>query len=148
MAPPVPQIAPAAPPVAPVASAAPVRSAAAVLPPQPTTEDPPERPAAERAPTYPLVVSFVSICCGTDRNAPGALERALSPYKNTALGEHRGSWGEEGEYDVCFTLAGLSSVARARLIAEVRANVGRKLVVVRENAPCRSGWNGPRPQCA
>jgi hypothetical protein len=78
------------------------------------------------------------MCCGTDRNAPGALKRAISPYRREALGETRGRWGKEGEYDVCFTLAGLSPAARARLIRDVKGTVRRTLVSVRENAPCRS----------
>jgi hypothetical protein len=78
------------------------------------------------------------MCCGTDRNAHGALERAISPYRSEALGERRGRWGKEGEYDVCFTLAELSPAARARLIREVKTTVGRRLATVRENAPCRS----------
>jgi len=41
---------------------------------------------------YPLVVSFGSAYCGTDRQAARALKRLLDDYKPEALGRETGSW--------------------------------------------------------
>jgi hypothetical protein len=128
---------PAPVPVPAVPTAAPTPSPTAAPSPTPTSPPappPPLRPSG-RAP-FALVVSFGSECCGTDQKASAALDAILARYPRDALGEKRGRWGKEGEFDACFTLAGLSAADRKRLVDEVRAGVARKLVEVTENAAC------------
>jgi hypothetical protein len=87
---------------------------------------------------YRVVVSFGSECCGTDEKGRRSLEKVVGGYPIKALGEVRGHWGKEGEYDVCFTLDGLSVADRARFVAQVKTAVSRKLVAVEENATCHA----------
>ncbi len=94
--------------------------------------------AADPPIVYPLVVSFGSACCGTNRDAARTLERLLDAYLPEALGLERVSWGEEGEYDLCFTLAGLAPKQRLSLVNDVKTRIRHKLVSVRQNEPCYS----------
>jgi len=99
----------------------------------------PVETAAAPSMVYALVVSFGSECCGTDQNAVRALERLLSVYPPDALGCKSVGWGEEGEYDLCFTLAGLSPAQRRRLTSDAKTKIRSKLVSVNENAACNHG---------
>jgi hypothetical protein len=94
-------------------------------------------PSATAPAAYALVVSFGSVCCGTDAAAARALDAATARYPEAALGLSRGSWGKEGEYDECFTLAGLSPDERTAFIAEVRARVVADTVEIRADSACR-----------
>ena len=86
---------------------------------------------------YALVVSFGSECCGTDhRAASDALDHIAARYPAEALGARRGRWGKEGEFEACFTVAGLKPADRARFVQQVKADVTGKLVSVRENTTC------------
>jgi len=60
----------------------------------------------------------------------------LEGYKAEALGRETGGWGEEGEYDLCFTLVGLSEAQRRDLVRVVKAKIRRQLVDVKEDATC------------
>lgn len=127
---------------APAGMNAQLATSARSTPPIPSTQNQPA-PAlmAHSATTYPLVVSFGSVCCGTDHQASNALERLLSGYKPEALGRSEFSWGEEGEYDLCFSLTRLSEAQRRELVRSVKANIRSKLVTIRENIECNgSAW--------
>ena len=87
---------------------------------------------------FALVVSFGSECCGTDRAASDALDHITERYAADALGARRGRWGKEGEFDSCFTLAGLKPAERSQFVQQVKADVTGKLVRVRENATCQN----------
>jgi len=100
-------------------------------------EEIPEAPAGNSA-SYPLVVSFGSECCGTDKQVDDTLQGIVDHYGSRALGAVRAYWGKEGEYDVCFTLAGLSPAERTRFIRETKTKVSRRLVEVIEHSACPS----------
>jgi hypothetical protein len=97
----------------------------------------PEAPAGNSA-SYPLVVSFGSECCGTDTEADDELESIVNHYGVHALGAVHAYWGKEGEYDVCFTLTGLSPAERMRFVSEIKTRIRRRLVEVIEHSPCPS----------
>jgi len=131
--------APSSPPptaaVAPIAT--PALAPSAIRSTAPASPAQPSQPQTARSTrTYPLVVSFGSACCGTDREAARALDRLLEGYKAEALGRETGGWGEEGEYDLCFTLVGLSEAQRRDLVRVVKAKIRRQLVDVKEDATC------------
>ena len=88
--------------------------------------------------SYLLVVSFGSECCGTDKQVDDTLQGIVDHYGSRALGAVRAYWGKEGEYDVCFTLAGLSQAERTRFIREIKTKVSRRLVEVIEHSACPS----------
>jgi len=86
------------------------------------------------APPARFVVSFNSVCCGTDHAASGRLDAALAGSKAKVSGE---SWGKEGEFDVCVDLSSLSSAEREALMTKVKAALEKaKHVSFRPDAPC------------
>ncbi len=86
---------------------------------------------------WALVVSFGSACCGTDQNARAALDAIVAKHADARTGHVSHDWGKEGEVDECFTLEALSADERAKMLAEVRANVVRELVTIEPD--CHAG---------
>ncbi|MFI5219364.1 MAG: hypothetical protein ACHQNT_07725 [Bacteroidia bacterium] len=94
--------------------------------------------------TYRLVISFISIGEGTDRNARQIFDAALSDWEKNKMKE--GSklnyetvpWGREGEVDFCFSLTELDQSEQKLFINDVRERFkGHELVQFTENEPCR-----------
>ncbi len=81
-----------------------------------------------------LVITFGSICCGTDHQAGQRLQAVLAGTKAKVSGE---SWGKEGEYDVCLDLSPLSEAERSELVAKVNAALATaKHVSFKTDARC------------
>lgn len=87
---------------------------------------------------FRLVVSFESICCGTNRTAQEKLERCVSNFEKAhklKLAVERRNWGKEGEFDLAYPLSELPPKVQKRFIADLRAALaGEKQVEIRENA--------------
>lgn len=86
---------------------------------------------------YRLVISFVSICCGTNREAHDKLDAFISRYekkKKKKLTMEKLRWGKEGEFDYCFQLKELSKSEREKFIAEIKTLLkGEELIEIKEN---------------
>ncbi len=81
-----------------------------------------------------LVVSFGSICCGTDSAAETRLRAVPLPSGVTL---QHASWGREGESDECFDLSPLSTSERAAFVKRVSAAIaGGENVSVVEDGAC------------
>lgn len=88
--------------------------------------------SAWAAPT--LVISFGSVCCGTDHEAHARVEAALEGTKATRSSKH---WGKEGEFDLCLDLAPLSATERTALTEKLKtALLKSKHVSLREGGSC------------
>ncbi len=87
---------------------------------------------------FRLVVSFESICCGTNRAAQEKLERCVADFEKShklKLAVERRNWGREGEFDLAYSLSELPPKVQKRFIADLRATLaGEKQVEIRENA--------------
>ncbi len=90
----------------------------------------PDKPA-----TAPVVVSFGSECCGTNRKAFEKLERFVAAFEKShkvKIVWERRHWGKEGEFDVIFPLTGVEksrqSLFRKELVEVLK---GERLVTVR-----------------
>lgn len=86
---------------------------------------------------YRLVISFVSICCGIDRDARNKVNKAIIDYereKNVKLERETSSWGEEGEIDYGFMLSELSQEEQEKFITKIMSITEKvELVNVTEN---------------
>jgi thiol-disulfide isomerase/thioredoxin len=90
----------------------------------------PDKPA-----TAPVVVSFGSECCGTNRKAFDKLEQFVKTFEKSRkvkIVSERRNWGKEGEFDVIFPLTGIEksrqSLFRKELVEVLK---GERLVTVR-----------------
>lgn len=87
---------------------------------------------------FRLVVSFSSICCGTNHQAQKKLETFVTRFEKTLgkkLAVERRHWGKEGEFDLAFPLSELGPEPQKKFIADLRSVLaGEKQVDVRENA--------------
>lgn len=96
--------------------------------------------APARAPTtYPLVVSFISIGTGVSSAAVAQFNTVVAEFEATwgvTAQRTTASWGREGEFDVCFTLANLPQAARDELVAQMWQLDAEPLIAVGENARC------------
>lgn len=86
---------------------------------------------------YRLIVSFGSICCGTNKEAEKEIIQTISLYekeKGVKLHRKKVYWGKEGEFDYCFKLSEISKTEQKKLIAKIKSIAERtKQVEVREN---------------
>ena len=58
-----------------------------------------------------------------------------------SLERHTVYWGEEGEFNMCLRLNGLSVGAQEKLIKRLRSAISDpELVKIEENALCKDGW--------
>ncbi len=70
----------------------------------------------------------------------------LAKYPKAATGEVNHGWGEEGEFDRCFTLEAVSDAERPRLIADLtRVAASNKLVSVTERGRCNAAQSFASP---
>lgn len=90
-------------------------------------------------PTYPLVVSFISIGTGTSPTSIAPFNLVVAEFEATwgvTAERTTASWGREGEFDVCFTLANLPAAAADELVDQMWQFDADPLVVVDEQATC------------
>jgi len=91
--------------------------------------------------SYRLIVSFISIGEGTDRNGKEMLESFMNDWKTKQKKEvtyETIGWGREGEADFCFPLKELNEQEQKQFVSEIRGKFkGHDLVQFAENEPCR-----------
>ena len=89
---------------------------------------------------YRLIISFISIGEGTDRNAKGILDSFLSDWKikqKKEINYEPVPWGREGEIDFCFPLHELNEKQQNQFVREIKEKFnGHSLVQFTENEPC------------
>jgi hypothetical protein len=98
-------------------------------------------PPAKPSTNYPIVVSFISIGEGVSPAAISQFNLVLAEHEQVwgvTAGYAIARWGREGEYDACFTLAGLPQAAADDLVdilwqLDIDADV---YISVAQNAPC------------
>ena len=94
--------------------------------------------------TYRVIIKFGSVCCGIDMQTEDSISRILSEHaqeSGVSLERRRVYWGEEGEFNLCLRLTGLSSDEQEKLTARLRSAIrDPELVKVEENALCKEGW--------
>lgn len=95
--------------------------------------------------SYRLMISFISIGEGTDREAKQIFDAALSDWEKNKMKAGGGNieyetipWGREGEVDFCFTLKEMNTNDQVQFIKIIREKfTGHSLVQFAENEPCR-----------
>lgn len=95
----------------------------------------PARPAA----IYPIVVSFISIGEGVSYPSIAQFNVLVAEFEQAwGVTAHNvvSPWGREGEFDVCFTLAGLPATARDELVDQLLLLDPEPLIAVAEDVPC------------
>lgn len=95
----------------------------------------PARPAT----VYPIVVSFISIGEGVSYPSVAQFNVLVAEFEQVwGVTAQRvvAPWGREGEFDVCFTLAGLPTAARDELVGQLLPLDAEPLVAVAEEVPC------------
>lgn len=89
---------------------------------------------------YRLIVSFISIGEGTDRQGRETLDAVLADWKTKKGKEitfESVAWGREGENDFCFRINNLSEKEQQIFVSDMKAAFkGRSLVQITENQPC------------
>lgn len=89
---------------------------------------------------YRLIVSFISIGEGTDRNGKAKLDAVLESWKQKTgklITYEPISWGREGETDFCFKINELSAQEQELFAADMKkAFDGNQLIQITENQPC------------
>jgi hypothetical protein len=89
-----------------------------------------------------LIVSFISIGGGIDRNAKNEFAELIEQFGNrydTKLNPEIIKWGREGETDFCLKLKELSKDQQEQFIKESKTLLeNRKLVRIYENEKCRN----------
>jgi hypothetical protein len=106
----------------------------------PTTPDQPKEQVStdvNKLRACRVMVTFISIGEGTDREAKGNLDRVTSPYlEKGKLEMETIPWGREGEVDYCFMLNNLSGAEQQKFISDLKNTFnGNKLVQIVENEP-------------
>lgn len=93
----------------------------------------------QAAPTYRLIVSFISIGEGTDPEAKNIMDGIVNKWSAEAGNSINADpipWGREGEVDYCFNLNELSAKDQARMARDMReAFDGHPLVQISEFQP-------------
>jgi hypothetical protein len=91
--------------------------------------------------SYRLIISFISIGEGTDRNAKEIFDSFLNDWKTNQKKEinyETVHWGREGEVDYCFPLSGLNEAQQKQFVSGFREKFkGHDLIQFAENEPCR-----------
>lgn len=72
---------------------------------------------------YRLVVSFISIGTGIDRDAYTKMEKFVKEHPKKPVYERYG-WGREGETDVAFLLKEMKSSEQTKFISDLKAAIG------------------------
>ncbi len=89
---------------------------------------------------YRLIVSFISIGEGTDRQGRETLDGVLTDWKTKKGKEitfESVAWGREGENDFCFRINNLNEKEQQMFVSDMKtAFKGRSLVQITENQPC------------
>lgn len=89
---------------------------------------------------YRLIVSFISIGEGTDRQGRATLDGVLADWKTKKGKEitfESVAWGREGENDFCFRINNLSEKEQVLFVADMKeAFKGRSLIQIFENQAC------------
>lgn len=89
---------------------------------------------------YRLIVSFISIGEGTDRQGRETLDGVLAEWKTKKGKEitfESVAWGREGENDFCFRINDLNEKEQQMFVSDMKtAFKGRSLVQITENQPC------------
>jgi hypothetical protein len=89
---------------------------------------------------YRLIVSFISIGEGTDRQGRETLDGVLADWKTKKGKEitfESIAWGREGENDFCFRINNLSAKEQELFVADMKsAFKGRSLIQITENQAC------------
>lgn len=89
---------------------------------------------------YRLIVSFISIGEGTDRQGRETLDGVLADWKTKKGKEitfESVAWGREGENDFCFRINNLNEKEQQMFVSDMKtAFKGRSLVQITENQPC------------
>lgn len=87
---------------------------------------------------FRLVVSFTSICCGTNHEAQRKLEQFVARFEKVLgkkLAVERRHWGKEGEFDLAYSLSEIGPGPQKKFIADLRGVLaGEERVEIRENA--------------
>jgi hypothetical protein len=90
--------------------------------------------------SYRLIVLFVSIGEGTDRDGKKILDSFLNDWKTKLKKEinyETVGWGREGEVDFCFPLHELNEKQQNQFVREIKEKFnGHSLVQFTENEPC------------
>ncbi len=90
---------------------------------------------------YRLIVSFISIGEGTDRNGKELLDSFLNDWATKhkrEVGYETVQWGREGEVDFCFLLSEMNDVVlQQEFVRGIKEKFkGHSLVQFTENEPC------------
>lgn len=89
---------------------------------------------------YRLIVSFISIGEGTDRNGKATLDGIIDNWKQKTgklISYEPVSWGREGETDFCFKINELTSKEQELFATDIKtAFNGNQLIQITENQPC------------
>ena len=78
---------------------------------------------AQKSTTYPVIVSFNSMCCGVPDNAP--VMKLISKFKKqnkikSVLVDSIGPFGREGEYYLAFRLTEMNKMQKAKFIEQLK----------------------------
>ena len=79
--------------------------------------------SAQKAGTYPVIVSFNSMCCGVPSNAPvmKLVQRFKKQYKIKQVAvDSIGPMGKEGEYFLAFYLKEFSKAQKIKFIQQLK----------------------------
>lgn len=91
--------------------------------------------------SYRLIVSFISIGEGTDRNGKEMLDSFLNEWKTNQKKEVKYEtigWGREGEVDFCFPLTELNEKEQTQFVSGIKEKFkDHQLIQFAENEPCR-----------
>lgn len=86
--------------------------------------------------TTRFIVSFGSICCGINHKKHEEFLTFLGKYP-TKVNYTQHSWGEEGEFDYCFTLKELPEKKQEEFIKKARKVLGNdRTIGTYENIAC------------
>jgi len=98
---------------------------------------------AEDKQQYRVVISFASVCCGTNADDNAAIDHYIQDYQtrhNLFLEVILGNYGDEGDFNYCFQLNELNKQHQVSFIAGLKKTLAEQILSSERTSNSGVSW--------
>ena len=92
---------------------------------------------------YRIVISFASVCCGTNTDDSAAIDRYIQGYQTRhalLLEVVHGNYGDEGDFNYCFQLNELNKQHQVSFIAGLKKTLAEQILSSERTSNSGVSW--------
>jgi len=105
---------------------------------------------ADDQPHYRVVISFASVCCGTNTDDSEAIDRYIQDYQTRHalfLKVVNGSYGDEGDFNYCYQLYELNQQQQVTFIAGLKKTLSEQKQTSERTSNSGVSWVTEQGSC-